>query len=155
MAEKENNILKYLTFRIDQEILAIDLLKVQEIIGMMKVTKIPKTFNYLRGIINLRGKVIPVIDLRLRFDYSEASDTEKTCIIVVQTDIEDIDSIKGIIVDEVCEVLDIESNNIEQVEDFNLNIDESFIKAIAKVNQKVISILELKNILGEIGGLQL
>src|SRR3989339_1815788 len=75
---------KYLTFQLRGEIYGLEILKVQEIIGMMKVTRVPRTPAFIRGVINLRGKVIPVVDLRLKFSMESQADTEKTCIIVVQ-----------------------------------------------------------------------
>src|SRR3989339_1592427 len=75
---------KYLTFQLKGEIYGLEILKVQEIIGMMKVTRVPRSPAFIRGVINLRGKVIPVVDLRLKFSMESQADTEKTCIIVVQ-----------------------------------------------------------------------
>jgi purine-binding chemotaxis protein CheW len=99
---------KYLTFRLAAEEYGLEILKVQEIIGIMKVTRVPRAPAFVRGVINLRGKVIPVVDLRLKFSLEGQADTEKTCVIVVQVAHgEGARVIMGIIVDEVSEVLNI------------------------------------------------
>ena len=112
--ENQDNLAgKYLTFKLAGETYGLEILKVQEIIGMMKVTKVPRTPEFIRGVINLRGKVIPVIDLRLKFAMEAAEDTERTCIIVVQVKGESGMLTMGSIVDEVSEVMNIEAEKIE------------------------------------------
>src|SRR6056297_320171 len=103
---------KYLTFNLGEETYGLEILKVQEIIGMQEITKVPRTPNYVKGVINLRGKVIPVVDLRLKFGMEEIETTRKTCIIVVQVTRGESSVIMGIIVDEVSEVLEISGDEI-------------------------------------------
>ena len=138
---------KYLTFNLSQETYGIEIIKVQEIIGMMNVTKFPKTPDFIRGVINLRGKVIPVIDIRKKFCLEDIEDTEKTCIVVVQVEMENEVFCEGIIVDEVSEVVDIESSNIELPPSFELEEEREFIKGIGKIEDKVIILLDVSKII--------
>jgi purine-binding chemotaxis protein CheW len=138
---------KYLTFNLSQETYGIEIIKVQEIIGMMNVTKFPKTPDFIRGVINLRGKVIPVIDIRKKFSLEDLEDTEKTCIIVVQVEMENEVFCEGIIVDEVSEVVDIEGANIELPPSFELEEEREFIKGIGKIEEKVIILLDVSKII--------
>ncbi|MBI5095382.1 MAG: purine-binding chemotaxis protein CheW [Candidatus Hydrogenedentes bacterium] len=139
---------KYLTFELDNEVYGLGILKVQEIIGMMNVTRVPKTPDYVRGVINLRGKVIPVIDLRLKFGMSAEQDTERTCIIVVQIAHAGSVLTTGLIVDQVSEVLNINADQIEAPPAFGSSLDTDFIMAMGKVGQKVIMLLNADKILG-------
>ncbi|KMQ50547.1 Positive regulator of CheA protein activity (CheW) [Chitinispirillum alkaliphilum] len=141
---------KYLTFSLAQEGYGIGILKVQEIIGLMNVTHVPRTPDYIRGVINLRGKVIPVVDLRLKFGLEENEDTDKTCIIVVQ--VENVSGehvIMGIIVDEVCEVLDIKADQIEPSPSFGASLDTEFIMGMGKAAQKVVMLLDVDKVLSK------
>jgi len=138
---------KYLTFKIATEEYGLEILKVQEIIGMMEVTRVPKTPDFVRGVINLRGKVIPVVDLRLKFGLDSIDDTDMTCIIVVQIKNGEQNVTTGIIVDEVYEVLDIEEDQIEDAPSFGLNVDTAFILGMGKVGDKVVSRLDIDKVL--------
>lgn len=138
---------KYLTFRLGEEIYALEILKVQEIIGLMKVTNVPRTPDFIRGVINLRGKVIPVIDLRLKFGSLDLVDTDRTCIIVVQLEAASESIIMGIIVDEVSEVVDIISEQIEEPPTFGDSINTEFILGMGKIEQKVIMLLDIEKVL--------
>jgi purine-binding chemotaxis protein CheW len=138
---------KYLTFKIATEEYGLEILKVQEIIGMMNVTRVPRTPDFVRGVINLRGKVIPVIDMRKKFGMDSQNDTEKTCIIVVQVDSNSRDVTTGVIVDEVYEVLDIDEEQIEPPPSFGASIDTAFILGMGKVDDKVVSLLDINRVL--------
>jgi purine-binding chemotaxis protein CheW len=138
---------KYLTFKIASEEYGIEILKVQEIIGIMNVTRLPRTPDFVRGVINLRGKVIPVIDMRKKFDMDTQNDTEKTCIIVVQINTDNKEVTIGIIVDEVYEVLDIDEEQIEPPPSFGSSIDTTFILGMGKFDKKVVSLLDINKIL--------
>lgn len=146
---------KYLTFKLGKEEYGLEILKVQEIIKMMEITEIPKTPKYIKGVINLRGKVIPVLDMRLGFDMEETEETEKTCVIVVQLQHQQQSIIMGTIVDEVCEVMDISAEAIEPAPEMGMAMDTQFILGIAKSKEavrillnvdKVLSVEELKAI---------
>ncbi len=143
---------KYLTFELVGEVYGLEILKVQEIIGMMAVTQVPRTPKFVRGVINLRGKVIPVIDLRIKFGLDSQEDTEKTCIIVVQVSQEGVEVTMGILVDEVSEVLDVASEQIEPPPSFGVGVDTEFILGMGKVAQKVVMLLDVDKVLsgGEI-----
>ncbi len=143
---------KYLTFELGGEVYGLVILKVQEIIGMMAVTQVPRTPKFVRGVINLRGKVIPVVDLRIKFGLDSQEDTEKTCIIVVQVSQEGVEVTMGILVDEVSEVLDVASEQIEPPPSFGVGVDTDFILGMGKVAQKVVMLLDVDKVLsgGEI-----
>ncbi|EKD28270.1 MAG: CheW1 [uncultured bacterium] len=143
---------KYLTFKIGEEIFGLEILKVQEINGLMKITNIPKTPNFIRGVINLRGKIIPVIDLRLKFEMASLGDTVKTCIIVVQVLRQSKKITMGILVDEVSEVMNILQEQIDEPPSFGSSINVDFIFGIGKVGQKVVMLLDIEKVLtaGEI-----
>lgn len=138
---------KYLTFRLDSEEYGLEILKVQEIIGIMPVTKVPRTPAFVRGVVNLRGKVIPVVDLRARFGLSKQDDTEKTCIIVLQVARGTEQITTSIIVDEVSEVLEVDAGQLEPTPEFGSTIDTSYILAMGKVEDRVIMLLDADKVL--------
>jgi purine-binding chemotaxis protein CheW len=138
---------KYLTFKLADEEYGLEILKVQEIIQMQAVTRVPRTPEYVRGVINLRGKVIPVIDLRQKFSLDTVKDTERTCIIVVQIASRDAHMIMGIIIDEVKEVLDIKADNIEETPSFGASIDTEFILGIGKIGTSVKILLDIDKVM--------
>ena len=141
---------KYLTFQLGSEVYGIEILKVQEIIGIMKITRVPKTPQEIRGVINLRGQVIAVVDLRLRFDMEAQADTDRTCITVVQTHNNGKVVTMGVVVDNVCEVLDIEASQIEPAPSFGQSVDTNFILGIAKVEDNVVTMLDIDCVLSSI-----
>ena len=134
---------KYLTFDLADEEYGLEILKVREIIGLMVITPVPRTAEYVMGVINLRGKVIPVIDLRLRFDMESTEATEQTCVIVVDVGNTEI----GIIVDRVSEVLDIPAGNIEDTPIFGACVNTDFILGIGKRGDKVTILLDIEKVL--------
>lgn len=143
----------YLTFELGAETYGLEILKVHEIIGIMPVTSVPRTPDFVRGVINLRGKVIPVIDLRLKFEMESLEDTERTCIIVVQVSRADRDVTMGLSVDEVAEVLDVGAAQIEPPPSFGTAVDTEFIMAMGKIGEKVVMLLDVDKVLsgGEFG----
>ncbi len=130
---------KYLTFQLADEEYGLEILKVREIIGMMEITHVPKTPEFIKGVINLRGKVIPVMDLRLKFSMPEAERTEETCVIVV--DVGNVET--GVIVDRVSEVLDIADTDIEAAPSFGSAVDTEFILGMGKAGGKVTILLDI------------
>ena len=140
---------KFLTFCCGDEEFGIGILKVQEIIGMMKVTRVPRVSTYIRGVINLRGKVIPIIDLRQRFQLEETPDTDRTCIVVVQVDRGDDQVTMGIVVDEVSEVMDVAATQIEPPPRFAASVDTNFLTGIGKIGEKVIMLLDIDRLLSD------
>ncbi len=133
---------KYLTFKLADEEYGVEILKVREINGVMDITGVPRMPVYMKGVINLRGKVIPVVDLRLKFGLDEIESTEQTCIIVV-----DVGKEIGIIVDTVCEVLDIDDENIEPAPSMGGSVDTSFILGMGKVGEDVKILLDIGKVL--------
>jgi len=139
---------KYLTFSLAGEEYGIGILKVREIIGMMSVTPVPQTPEFVKGVINLRGKVIPVIDLRLRFGLDATAYTERTCIIVVEIHGESGSIPMGIVVDAVSEVLNIRSADIENTPSFGVKLNTDFILGMAKTDGGVKILLDIDKVLG-------
>lgn len=134
---------RYLTFNIGEESYGIEIKYVTEIIGMQSITQVPEVPNYIKGIINLRGKIIPVIDIRLRFKKEAKEYNDRTCIIVI--DIEELSI--GLIVDSVAEVLNIPDEDIEVPPQFNQGSGNRFIKNIGKTGDEVKLLLDCKKIL--------
>ncbi len=134
---------KFLTFVLSNEEYGIEILKVREIIGLMDITTVPQTPDHMKGVINLRGKVIPVIDLRMKFSMQEEEHTQETCVIVVEVNGTSI----GIIVDSVSEVSDINGGEIEDAPNFGQGIDTSFIMGLGKVKEKIIIMLDIDAVL--------
>jgi purine-binding chemotaxis protein CheW len=144
MEDKEG---KYLTFTLAEEEYGIGILKIKEIIGMMPITSVPQTPGFVKGVINLRGKVIPVIDLRLRFGMENIEYTDRTCIIVVEISGETGSIMIGIVVDTVSEVLNIKKQEIEETPRFGTKLDTTYILGIAKTEGGVKILLDIDRIL--------
>jgi len=140
---------KYLTFSLVDEEYGIGILKIKEIIGMMPITSVPQTPDSVKGVINLRGKVIPVIDLRLRFGMEEIDYTERTCIIVVEITGEASTVVIGIVVDSVSEVLNIKEEDIEDTPTFGTSLNTNYILGMAKMGGGVKILLDIDSVLGE------
>lgn len=139
---------KYLTFALQGEFYGIDVLKVREIIRLTQITAVPQMPAYVRGVINLRGKIIPVMDLRLRFGFSKAPNTDQTCIIVVQVKLPDGKATQmGLIVDGVEEVINIGSAEIEETPDFGSEISADYIIGMAKIKGQVKALLNIDQVL--------
>ena len=146
---------KYLTFHLASEEFGIRVLKVREIMGLQEITAVPQTPAHIRGVINLRGKVVPVIDLRLKFGLSAAEYTQRTCIIVTQLQHESTTVLMGIVVDGVSEVLNLTGAEIEDTPEFGEDIAGSYLLGMAKVKGKVKILLDIDKVLStqEIHGL--
>jgi len=138
---------KYLTFRLGDEYYGLAILKVREIIGLMDITRMPKIPDYIRGVINLRGKVIPVMGLRDRFGMQRVEDDEQTCIIVVDILVSERSVLMGILVDGVSEVLDIQPSEIEDSPEFGAGVETDVILGIAKARERVIMLLDIDRVL--------
>jgi len=136
---------KYLTFFLEDEEYGIGILKVKEIIGMMPITSVPRTPEFVKGVINLRGKVIPVVDLRLKFSMESIEYTDRTCIIVVEIDSNEITVLIGIVVDAVSEVLNIQESEIEETPQFGTSLNTDYILGMAKMEGGVKILLDIKS----------
>ncbi len=138
---------KYLTFTLDDETYGVGILKVKEIIGMMSITSVPRIPKCVKGVINLRGKVIPVTDLRLRFGMESKDYSDRTCIIVVEIDAESSTVLIGIVVDAVSEVLNIKEEEIEETPAFGTNLNTEYILGMAKMDGGVKILLDIDKVL--------
>ena len=138
---------KYLTFQLSNEEFGIRVLKVREIMGIQEITAVPQTPAHIKGVINLRGKVVPVIDLRLKFGLAAADYTQRTCIIVTQVQGESGPVLMGIVVDGVSEVLNLTGAEIEDTPDFGEEISGSYLLGMAKVKGKVKILLDIDRVL--------
>jgi purine-binding chemotaxis protein CheW len=133
---------KYLSFEINGEMYAVEILDVKEIIAMMKFTKVPKMPSYVRGVINLRGLVIPIVDIRVKFDIEEQAYTERTTIIIGIVE----QNLIGFIVDRTADVLNITQTQMAEPPKFGTGIDTTFVKSMAKTENGVVMIVDLKKI---------
>ena len=138
---------KYLTFNLDKEEYGIGILKIKEIIGMLPITAVPQTPEYVKGVINLRGKVIPVLDLRLRFEMKKIEYTERTCIIVVEIEGQAGTVLIGVVVDSVSEVLNIKGEEIEATPTFGAKLNTEYILGMAKKEGSVKILLDIDRVL--------
>jgi len=137
---------QFLTFKLGAETFAVEVGKVREILDLTTVTKVPQTPDYLRGVINLRGSVVPVIDLRVRFGMPRARDTVNTCIIVVEVTVGGESVILGTLADSVQEVFDLESAQIEPVPSIGTKLNTQFMKGMGKHNDSFLIILDIDNL---------
>ena len=144
MAEKEG---KYLTFSLAEEEYGIGILKIKEIIGMLPITSVPQTPDFVKGVINLRGKVIPVMDLRLRFGMGKIDYTERTCIIVVEIEGQAGTVMIGVVVDSVSEVLNIKGDDIAETPTFGTRLNTEYILGMAKMGGGVKILLNIDKVL--------
>jgi len=138
---------KYLTFTLAGEEYGISILKVKEIIGLMAITMVPQTPNFVKGVINLRGKVIPVFDLRLKFGMPAMEYTERTCIIVVEIRAAANSILIGIVVDSVSEVLNIKASDIEETPSFGSQLQTDYILGMAKAGEGIKILLDIDRVL--------
>ncbi|KKM26411.1 hypothetical protein LCGC14_1585050 [marine sediment metagenome] len=134
---------QYLTFVLAGEIYGLGILQVREIIGTTDITAVPRTPTFVKGVINLRGRVVPVIDARLKFGMPETEPTDRTCIIVVDVGETDV----GLIVDEVSEVVHIPADQIEDAPSFGADVDTRFILGMSKADEEVTILLDLTKVL--------
>jgi purine-binding chemotaxis protein CheW len=144
MADKEG---KYLTFTLANEEYGIGILKIKEIIGLMPITTVPQTPEFVKGVINLRGKVIPVIDLRLKFGMEPIDYAERTCIIVVEMAGKAGQILMGVVVDAVSEVLNVKGSDIEETPTFGTELDTDYILGMAKMDGGVKILLDIAQVL--------
>jgi purine-binding chemotaxis protein CheW len=140
---------KYLTFSLAEEEYGIGILKIKEIIGMMPITTVPRTPEFVKGVINLRGKVIPVMDLRLRFGMEEIDYTERTCIVVVEIEGTSGTVMIGVVVDSVSEVLNIKGEDVEETPTFGAKLNTNYIFGMAKMEGGVKILLDIDQVLSE------
>lgn len=140
---------QYLTFKLDEEVFALDVAKVREILEYNTVTKVPQTPDFMRGVINLRGSVVPVIDMRLKFGMSATEQTVNTCIIVVEVIMEGETSVLGALADSVQEVVEMEPEQIEPAPHIGTRLNTNFIKGMGKHEGEFVMILDIDKVFSE------
>ncbi|MGB4599177.1 MAG: chemotaxis protein CheW [Trichlorobacter sp.] len=140
---------QYLTFQLDDEVFALDVAKVREILEITSITKIPQTPDFMRGVINLRGSVVPVIDMRLKFGMSATEQTVNTCIIVVEVTLEGETTVLGALADSVQEVVEMEPEQIEPAPHIGTRLNTNFIKGMGKHEGNFVMILDIDKVFSE------
>jgi purine-binding chemotaxis protein CheW len=138
---------KYLTFRLARESYGIEILKVREIIGLMDITAVPKTAGHIRGVINLRGKIVPVIDMRLKFQLPQAELARENCIITVMAEGPEGALLVGILVDAVSEVMSVPGSDVEAMPSLGEDIRVDFVLGLAKAQGRVTILLDIDKVI--------
>jgi purine-binding chemotaxis protein CheW len=154
---------QYLTFRLDEEVFALDISKVREVLDFTKITKVPQTPDFMLGVINLRGSVMPVVDMRLKFGLSKTEPTVNTCIIIVEIELDGEITMLGALVDSVQEVMELDPDQIEPPPRIGTRLNTKFIKGMGKHGEGFLIIIEIDKVFSvdelamaqEIGGEQL
>lgn len=147
--QEECNACQVLTFKLGNEIFGVDIDQVKEIIDFTDITKVPKMPEYLCGVINLRGNVIPVIDLRIKFDMTPSKKTVDTCVIIIEVNIDDEIVVFGALADSVQEVVDFEPTQLKDAPKLGIQFKIEFIKYMAKVDNKFVIILNIDKVFTE------
>ncbi len=137
---------QYLTFKLADEVFALDVAKVREILEITAITKVPQTPAFMRGVINLRGSVVPVIDMRLKFGMSPIEQTVNTCIIVVEISMDGDTTVLGALADSVQEVVEMEPDSIEPAPHIGTRLNTEFIKGMGKVDGRFVMILDIDRV---------
>jgi purine-binding chemotaxis protein CheW len=138
--------IQYLTFKLEDEVFATDIAQVREVLEFSQVTKVPRTPDYMRGVINLRGHVVPVLDLKLRFGMHITETTVNTCVIIVEIRIGDEMTIIGALADSVQEVIDMDPSTIQPAPKIGTKLNTDFIKGMGKRDEKFVIILDIERI---------
>ncbi|MGE5682397.1 MAG: chemotaxis protein CheW [Bacillota bacterium] len=141
-----NETRQYLTFKLSEEIFAVDVVQVREILDYIKITKVPQTPDFMCGVINLRGSVVPVVDMRLKFGMLKTEVTVNTCIVVMEVRIEGETTILGALVDSVQEVFELEPKDIEPAPKIGTRLNTEFIKGMGKKDDKFLIILNIDKV---------
>ncbi len=142
MEGTERESRQYLTFRLGQETFAVDVAKVREILDVVTITKVPQTPDFMRGVINLRGSVVPVVDMKLKFGMEATEKTVNTCIVVLEVFIDDETTIVGALADSVQEVVELDPSQIEPPPRIGMKLSIDFIKGMGKLNDEFVIILD-------------
>ena len=137
---------QYLTFKLGDELFALDIGKVREVLDFTSLTKVPQTPDYMRGVINLRGSVVPVVDLRLKFGMTMAEQTVNTCVIIVEVDMGGENVVMGAMADSVQEVLDLDPDHIEPPPRIGAKLNMDFIRGMGKHAEQFIIILDIDKV---------
>ena len=141
-----NEVRPYPTFTLDGELFAVDVAKVREVLDYTVITKVPRTPEYMRGVINLRGSVVPVIDLRLKFGMSRTENGIDTCVIVLEIEVEGETLVLGALADSVQEVFELEPEQVDPAPRFGTRFNTEFLKGMGKRDEKFIMILDIDKV---------
>jgi purine-binding chemotaxis protein CheW len=141
-----SEIRQYLTFKLKDEVFGVDVAQVREILDFIKITKVPQTPDFMCGVINLRGNVVPVVDMRLKFGLEKTETTVDTCIIVVEVDLDGENSVLGALVDSVQEVFELDPKDIEPAPKIGTKLKTDFIKGMGKREDNFIILLEIDKV---------
>ncbi|MBF0612163.1 MAG: chemotaxis protein CheW [Magnetococcales bacterium] len=137
---------QYLTFMLDEEVFAVDISKVREVLELTTITKVPRTPEFMRGVINLRGSVVPVVDMRLKFGMPKTEQTINTCIIIVEIRQDDETTVMGALADSVREVMELEPGQIEPPPKIGTRLRSDFLKGMGKHDNRFLLILDIDKI---------
>ncbi len=137
---------QYLTFKLKDEVFALDISKVREVLDFTTVTKVPKTPEFMRGVINLRGTVVPVVDLNLKFGRSKTEKTVNTCIIIAEVTVDNETTVLGALADSVQEVMDLEPGQIEAAPRIGTRLNTEFIRGMGKRDNSFVIILDIDKV---------
>lgn len=138
--------MQYLTFKLEDEVFALDITTVREVLDFTTMTKVPRTPEFMRGVINLRGSVVPVVDLRLKFGLGKTEKTVNTCIIIVEVNVDGETVILGALADSVQEVIDLGPDHIEPAPKIGTRLNTEFIKGMGKRDNNFIIILDIDKV---------
>lgn len=145
-AELLNETNQYLSFKLDGEIFALGIAKVREVLDYTSITKVPKTPDFMRGVINVRGGVVPVVDMRVKFGMSKTEQTVNTCIIIVEIEMEGETTILGVLADSVEEVMELDPNQIEPAPKIGTKLRTEFIRGMGKRDEQFIIVLDIDKV---------
>lgn len=137
---------QYLSFMLGEEVFALDITKVREVLDFTTITKVPQTPDFMRGVINLRGSVVPVVDMRLKFGMNATEKTVNTCIIIVEVTLEEESIVIGALADSVREVFDLEDDQVEPAPKIGTQLNTEFLKGMGKKNEEFILILDIDKV---------
>jgi purine-binding chemotaxis protein CheW len=137
---------QYLTFKLADEVFALDISKVREVLDFTTITKVPKTPEFMRGVINLRGSVVPVVDLRLKFGMSGTEKTVNTCIIITEVTVDNETAVLGALADSVQEVMDLDPDHIEPAPKIGTHLNTEFIRGMGKRDNTFVIILDIDKV---------
>jgi purine-binding chemotaxis protein CheW len=137
---------QYLTFKLGDEVFALDITKVREVLDFTTVTRVPRTPDFMRGVINLRGSVVPVVDLRLKFGMKKTEQTVNTCIIISEVTVDGDTTVLGCLADSVQEVMDLDSNSIAPAPRIGTKLNTEFIRGMGKQNDRFVIILDIDKV---------
>lgn len=141
---------QYLTFKLGEEVFALEISKVREVLDFTTITKVPRTPDFMRGVINLRGNVVPVVDMRMKFGMSETETTVNTCIIIVEIELDDETTILGALADSVEEVIELGSEQVEPPPKMGTRLKTEFIKGMGNRDEHFIIILDIDRVFSSI-----